>query len=324
MKHIFISDLNSGTRIESVYLVRDVMKKSKKSGEPYVFLNLQDSSDIINAVMWEGADLFLSNQVKQGDFVLVNAGVGLYNKQLQLTIRDARKVDPTMLDLEKFLPASKRPLIDMLKELRSWIDRVKRPYLKALLDSFFGDDKYLKTFLRAPSARTMHQAYIGGLVEHTLGVVKNAITVADNYGGVDKELLITGALLHDGAKIYEYSFDTAISITDRGRLIGHLAMMAMELESRISGIEEFPEEERMLLEHMILAHHGRQEWGSPKLPQTAEALILFYSDYMDAYLSTFFESQRKAHEKGEKWTGWVDMFGGFLYAGELPPEVAPE
>ncbi len=318
MKHIDIARLEAGGRIESVYLLRDVEKKFKKTGEPFVMLNLQDATGVVKSVMWNDADIFLNDEARSGDFVLVKASVGRYNNQLQLTIREARKVDSSVVDVEKFLPRSERPLAEMRREIIQWVNKVKTPYLRALLEGFFGDDKYMTAFLRAPSARKMHQAYLGGLAEHTLGVVKNAIAIARNYDHVDEDLLITGALLHDGSKVYEYTYQTAINYTDRGRLLGHLSMMAMEIENRVRKIEGFPEETKMLLEHMILSHHGKGEFGSPKVPQTAEALILFYADYVDAYLSTYFEQTKKAHEKGERWTEWVDMFNNFLYAGEPP------
>jgi len=316
MKHQEIKTLMPGTSLESVYAIRDVFKKSKKNGDPYIALVLQDATGTVNAVMWDNADLFLNNEIKPGDFVLIKANVGEYRDQLQLTVREAGKVDISMIQPEKFVPVSKRPLPEMQKEILDWIDQVKTPHLRALLDTFFQDDKFFTEFLRAPSARTMHQAYLGGLAEHTLGVVKNAVSIADNYPGVDKQLLITGALLHDASKVYEYSLKTTIEFTSKGRLIGHLCLMAMEIDNRVKNIPDFPEETKMLLEHMILAHHGRREYGSPKVPKTAEALILFYADYIDAYLSTYFEQRDKAREKGEPWTDWVDMFSSFLYAGK--------
>jgi 3'-5' exoribonuclease len=316
MKHKDIISLQAGTSLESVYLLRDVMKKIKKNGEPYVSLILQDATGTVNAIMWDKADLFLKNEIKPGDFVLILADVGQYNQQLQITVREAKWVDPNMVTLEKFIPTSQRPLDEMHRELMEWIEQVKTPHLRSLLDSFFQDDKFLAAFLRAPSARTMHQAYVGGLAEHTLGVTKNAVSIADNYTGVNKDLLITGALLHDGFKVFEYSIKTTIEFTDKGRLLGHLCMMAMEIENRTRAIPDFPEESKTLLEHMILSHHGRREYGSPKVPMTAEALILFYADYIDAYLSTYFEQKQKAHKRGDKWTEWVEMFEGFLYAGE--------
>jgi len=315
MKHNEINSLQPGMNLESVYLVRDVFKKTRKSGEPFASLSLQDATGTVNAVMWDEAEKFLATGIRSGDFILVRGEVNQYNKQLQLTIREAKKVDPSLIQVEKFLPASPRPILEMKKELFQWIEQVKTPHLRALLDLYFGNDAFLAAFLRAPSARTMHQAYIGGLVEHTIGVVKNAVTIADNYKDVDRELLITGALLHDGSKVYEYSFQTSINYTDKGRLLGHLSMMAMDIENRARDIPGFPEETIMLLEHMILAHHGRREFGSPKVPMTAEAMILFYADYIDAYLSMYFEQKKKALEKGEPWTDWVDMFGSFLYAG---------
>jgi len=319
MKHVDIASLQSGMKLDSVYLVRDVMKRNKKTGEPYVFLNLQDATGTLNAVMWERAELFLSNQARPGDFVHLKGDINRYNNQLQLTIREADKVSSDIVDLEKFLPTSRRPLPEMRRELEEWIGRVKTPHLRALLDDFFGDDRFLTTFLRAPAARTMHQAYVGGLVEHTLGVVKNALSIARNYEGVNEDILITGALIHDGSKVVEYSYQTVIQFTTPGRLVGHLCLMTIEIEKRAARIPDFPEQDKMLLQHMILSHHGRREWGSPKLPMTAEALILFYADYIDAYLSTYFEQQKKAHEKGDEWTEWVDMFESFLYAG-LPEQ----
>ena len=316
MKHHNISSIEPNNRIESVYLIRELDKKSKKNGEPFVALVLQDATGTARAIMWDKAEIFLNNHAGVGDFVLVKADAGVYNRNLQLTLREAQKVDSEVVELEKFLPRSKRPLPEMKKELDMWVDKVQTPYLKALLHTFFSDDAYFKAFLRAPSARKMHQAYLGGLAEHTLGVVKNAVTIAANYGDMDMDLLITGALLHDGAKVYEYEFKTAIDFTDRGRLLGHLTMMSAEIELRAREIPDFPDDKKMLLQHMVLSHHGRMEYGSPKLPQTAEALVLSYSDYIDAYLSTYFEAREKALANGERWTGWVDIFGSYLYAGE--------
>jgi len=323
MKHVEITNLEPSTKLESVYLIRDVMKRNKKNGEPYVALNLQDATGILNAFMWENADLFLNNNVVAGDFVYVRGMLNLYNGKLQLTIRDAERIDPELVPKDKFLPRSPRPAGEMEAELLAFLEQVQDKHLRALLDSFFGDTAFLRAFLEAPSARTMHQAYIGGLVEHTIGVVKNALAIAANYGRINTDLLLAGALIHDVAKVFEYSCSSSITITDSGRLIGHLSMAAMEVDRRARQIEGFPEETRLLLIHMILSHHGKLEFGSPKVPMTAEALILTWADYADAYLSTFFEKQKEAHDKGEKWTDWVDMFGHYLYAGDPPPEVEP-
>lgn len=318
MKHIPISSLQVGLKIESVYLIKDVDKKSKKNGEPFVSLTLQDSTGTINAIMWDDVDAFLNNKITTGDFILIKAAINEYNKQIQAIISEAKKIDSSLVEVEKFQPASSRPLPEMKAELEAYIEQVKQPHLQALLQFFFGDEQFMAAFMRAPAARNMHQAYIGGLAEHTIGVIKNALVLAANYKGVDLDLLLTGALLHDACKIYDYSFTTAISMTDMGRLIGHLAMMSMKIEAAIAQIPDFPEETKMLLEHMLLAHHGKMEYGSPRLPVTAEALILFYADYADAYLSTYFEERKKAHQKGQKWTDYVEMFDAYLYAG-IPP-----
>ena len=315
MKHTPISSLQPGMKIESVYLVKEVEKKLRKSGEPFAALVLQDSTGTINAIMWDGAEPFLDNLINPGDFILIKASVGEYNKQIQVTLYEVKKVDATLLDVQKFLPVSRRPLPEMRKELEQWIGEVRTPPLCALLNAIFGDESYLTAFLRAPAARSMHQAYIGGLAEHTLAVVKNALAIAAHYEGVDRDLLLTAALIHDGCKVYEYAYTTAINMTDQGRLVGHLSMMALKIETLAAQIPDFPAETKWLLQHIILSHHGRLEYGSPKLPMTAEAMILFYADYIDAYLSTYFEEKKKALQKGQRWTDWVEMFGCYLYAG---------
>ncbi|HRU54961.1 MAG TPA: HD domain-containing protein [Candidatus Sumerlaeia bacterium] len=325
MKHVPLSSLQVGFKIESVYLIKDVDKKTKKNGEPYVSLTLQDNTGTINAIMWDDVDSFLNNRISTGDFIFIRASINEYNKQIQAIISEVKKIDISQVEVEKFQPASSRPIPEMKEELSAFIKRVEAPHLQSLLQFFFGDEQFMAAFMRAPAARNMHQAYIGGLAEHTIGVIKNALALAANYEGVDVDLLITGALLHDACKIYDYSFTTAITTTDMGRLIGHLALMSMKIEAAVSQIPDFPEEAKMLLEHMILSHHGKKEYGSPRLPVTAEALILFYADYADAYLSTYFEERKMAHQKGQKWTDYVEMFQSYLYAGEPPkPEETIE
>lgn len=318
MKHIPITNLQVSPKLESVYLVKEVENKFKKTGAPFASLLLQDSTGTVSAVMWDNAEPFLNNDIRPGDFILIKASVGKYKEQLQVTIQEVQKVDASLLDVQKFLPTSKRPLEEMKAEILGYVGQVKEPHLHALLEALFLDEKFMELFLRAPAARMMHQAYIGGLAEHTLAVIKNALTIAANYEGIDTDLLLTAALIHDGCKVYEYAYTTAINNTDKGRLVGHISMMGMMLETQAARIQGFPEETKMLLQHIVLSHHGRKEYGSPKVPMTAEAMILFYADYIDAYLSTFFEEKRKAHQKGQKWTEWVQMFESYLYAGEPP------
>lgn len=315
MVHMKIAELEPGTTLKSVYLIQSLEKRQKRSGEMYVALVLQDKTGTIQAVMWENAGKLLRGEINAEDFVKVSGDVGIYNNQLQLTVRSLEKVADDKVDLEQFLPHSKRSLEEMHAELREAIESVKTPPLKALLKSFFDDAEFLDAFSRAPSAMSMHQAYIGGLLEHTLAVLRVAHAIGALYPPYDYDLLTTGVLLHDMGKIHEFGYRRAIRYTSVGRLLGHIPIGFCLVDRKIEAIPHFPQETRILLLHLLLSHHGQKEWGSPRRPKTIEALLLHYADYIDAYLSTYRETTEKARERGELWTEYQRMFERFLFAG---------
>ncbi len=315
MEHIKISELEPGTPVKSVYLIQSLEKRQKRSGEMYVTLVLQDKSGTVQAVMWENAGKFLRGEIKAEDFVKISGDVGIYNNQLQLTLRSVEKLAEDKIEIEQFLSHSKRSVEEMHGELRKAVESVKTPHLKALLKSFFEDAEFLDAFSRAPSAMSMHQAYIGGLLEHTLAVLRVALAIGELYQPYDRDLLTTGVLLHDMGKIHEFAYRRAIRYTSVGRLLGHITIGFCLVEKKIDGIPDFPQETRIMLLHLLLSHHGHKEWGSPRRPKTIEALLLHYADYVDAYLSTYKETTEKARERGDLWTGWQRMFERFLFAG---------
>jgi 3'-5' exoribonuclease len=323
VKHVKISDLQPGSSVSSVYLVAVVEKKQKKSGDLYAAVTFQDASGRIAAVMWDNAHNFLADKIVKDDFALVTGDVGIYNNQLQLTIRSVEKVDESRVSLADFIPHSPHSIPDMQAQLQQYVQMVTDPHLVRLLKHFFDDSAFLAAFSRAPSACTMHQAYIGGLLEHTLGVARNCLTIAGNYSSANRDLLITGALLHDIGKIEEFTFARAFSYTDSGRLLGHITIGIEMVTNALSQIPDFPAQTKTLLFHMLISHHGVKEWGSPRRPKTLEALILHYADYIDAYLSTYIEVTGKAKERGDLWSDWNKMFERYLFAGfseEEPPK----
>jgi len=206
-----------------------------------------------------------------------------------------------------------------IDELRSEIGRIKNPHLKDLLNAFSDDPEFMALFKKAPAAKGVHHVYIGGLLEHTLELVTLCRDIIRHYPDADADLLVTGAILHDAGKVYELGYKKSIDYTDEGRLIGHILLGFKLVEEKIRKLNGFPKDLAMLLEHIIISHQGRYEWGSPKRPKTLEALILHYLDEMNAKIKSFketFEKGKNDTENAEDQTGWSSynrIFERFLY-----------
>lgn len=325
-KRIPIENLQEGMEVESVFVIRSIEKSKKRNGEDFIRLVLSDATGEINAVAWDNIEGFLNDKIIQQDFIRVKGVIGRFQNQLQLKVLKAEKVNKTEIDLSEFVPITPFDIEQLKQTLFDFIERVKDSDYRRVLDAFFKDAEFLKEFCHAPSAKTMHQAYVGGLLEHTVGVCKNAVAIADNYPGCNYDLLITGALLHDIGKTKEFQITHTIDYTDDGRLRGHIIIGIEMLTRKLEAQPDFPTEKRILLEHLILSHHGQREWGSPRRPKTMEALILHWADYIDAYMSTYLEVVKKCKDKGVRWSDWNRMFERYLFAGfEEPLEaLAPK
>ncbi|MCX5838300.1 MAG: HD domain-containing protein, partial [Deltaproteobacteria bacterium] len=197
----------------------------------------------------------------------------------------------------------------------AYCDQVKTPCLSALLQSFFQDEKIAGLFRRAPAAKGFHHVYIGGLLEHTLSVVRLLDRAAGHYAGVNRDLLIAGGILHDIGKIYEFSFERIVEYSDPGRLVGHIVMGVEMVDAKIAAIPDFPEQTAMELRHLMLSHHGVLEFGSPKRPKTLEALIVHCIDDLDAKVNAFQETIREARGGESDWTPYHRLFDRYIYKG---------
>lgn len=319
MEHIFIKDVKPGVKISSSYLLLSVDERSKKNGESFYSLTLGDSTGSISAVMWDNFEVFTKGSIKSDDYVYVQGDVTTYQDSTQLVVKNIRKIKEDEINPVDFLPHTPYDINTMFDELKANIKIVKQRELKELLKQIFSDTEIINGYKSAPSALSMHQAYIGGLLEHTIGVVRNCIAISENYSNnyslCDIDLLITGALIHDMGKIYEFEWMPKIQYSDRGRLLGHIIIGIEMLEKFICGVENFPENLKTLLNHLIISHHGLLEWGSPKRPKTLEAIILHFADNIDAKLTTYIQECTKAREKGLRWTDYNKMFERYLFAG---------
>jgi len=312
--HLDIASLTPNRNVEEVYLLRVCQLRTTRNGKFYLHIELEDRTGRINARMWNATEA-LFKALDGTQFVRVSARVEVYQDSLQMIVNTIRSVRADEVNVAEFLPATTRDVDAMWTALRTLAESVTDPHLLQLLTDVLDDETFAEKFRRAPAAVTFHQPYLGGLLEHTLSVTELADIIAARYPQLDRDLLITGCVLHDIGKVDELSYDTSFDYTDRGRLIGHLIIAVGYLQERVREIEGFPPVLFDLLSHLILSHHGEYEWGSPKLPMTAEAFALHHVDNLDAKVEASTRAI-SAERVGEgNWTEFNRMFQRRLYRG---------
>jgi 3'-5' exoribonuclease len=313
----WVSDLAEGASVDDVFLLGECGLRRTRAGASFLSLVLSDRTGRISAVKWEAKEEEARIAVP-GDPVRVKGYVESYKGQRQVVVRQMAAVPGETPDLADFLPASPLDPGRMAEDLRGLLDAVRRPPLRSLLDAFLGDAAFMAAFCRAPAATRLHHAYLGGLLEHTLALARACVAAADLYPSLDRELLLAGAFLHDAGKIEEMTCDRALAYTDRGRLLGHISLGAALIAKKAASVENFPADLLDLLTHMVLSHHGRYEYGSPRLPMTAEAYALHLLDDLDAKMKAV-ESLKEGDRKGN-WTDFVRTFERSFYTGEAGEE----
>lgn len=312
MKGIFVSQINKNSRVEGVFLVKEKHMGVTKNGTPYLSLRLMDRSGDINARVWEDAEEY-DRIFEKDDFIVITARSSVYQGVMQVTITDLKKCAEEDVELADFLPASAFSTEGMLEELRGIIDDVQDKYLRALLGSFFEDPEFVALYSSAPAAKALHHVTLGGLLEHSLSVARLARMVASNYENINRDLLLTGAILHDVGKVRELSYTRVFDYTDVGRLLGHITIGAEMIDDKANNIEGFPENLKMILKHMILSHHGEYLYGSPKRPKTVEALMLYYLDDLDAKVNAFQQFLAKEGDNESRWGMYHKLFDRYIY-----------
>ncbi len=304
----YIKDLKDGGRIQDVYLCKHKQAMVTKNGKPYDSLVLQDRTGTIDAKVWEPNSEGIS-EFDELDYIFVSGSVSVFNGQLQANLRQVRKADEGEYLPVDYLPVTQKNRRMLYSELMDFVNSVKNPYLKQLLDSFFVDDKdFVKSFVDHSAAKTVHHGFVGGLLEHTVSVTKLADYMTQNYAKLDHDLLITASLLHDIGKTKELSLFPQNDYTDDGQMLGHIVIGAEMIHDHASKIEGFPELLETELKHCILAHHGEYEYGSPKKPALIEALALNLADNADAKLETMTEILEGGEDKKDKWLGYNRFF----------------
>jgi 3'-5' exoribonuclease len=281
MKSPFVSELEAGKIATATFLVHAKEIRQKKTGEPYLSLVLGDRTGELDAKMWDNVAEVLET-FDRDDFVRARGIVQIYNNRPQFTIHKVQRVDEGAIDLADFFPASSRKPEEMLLELRQIVCSMENRHLRGLLELFLSDDEIIRRYTKAPAAKFIHHAYLGGLLEHVLSMCGLCRALAAHYKAIDLDLLLTGAVLHDIGKIYELSYDRSFGYTSEGQLLGHIFIAGRMVDEKLAQLPDFPPKLRTLVHHLILSHHGSLEFGSPKLPLFPEALLLHYLDDIDA------------------------------------------
>jgi 3'-5' exoribonuclease len=314
-KNLFVEKMKEGDRFEDLFLIKNVKVGETRAGKPYLVLTVMDKSGEVSGPVWDNVQT-LQKICLAGEVVRISGMVQSYRDTLQLRIDEITQVSPAETDLSHFYPVSPKNLQEMADEVQDLVLSITNPFLKKLLNIFFRKGDCWQSFQKAPAAKGIHHAYIGGLLEHSLSVARVADFLAKHYEGVDRSLLISGALLHDIGKLEELRMEGGlVEYTVRGRLKGHLVIGSEMVALAAGKIADFPEELLEQLQHLILSHHGRQEFGSPAVPMTVEAFMLSFLDDLDAKMNITEQLRRKMDNKEMNWTDYQRSLERYLYLG---------
>jgi len=307
MKTSFVTDLGSEQSITSFFLVHEKEIRNTREGKAYLRLELGDRSGTIEARMWDQFDAVVKD-VNRDDFVKVQARVEIYRNKPQLSLQNLRLAKPEEIDLADFLPQTKSDVGKLYAELLEYAGSIANPWLKKLTTGILSDPKIAVRYKRAPAAKVMHHAYLGGLLEHVVGLCGLAKQIAAHYPELDVDLLLTAAILHDVGKLDELCYERAIGYTVEGQLLGHIVMEFETVSKAIDAIEGFPPNLKTVVQHMLISHHGQYEFGSPKLPMIREAMAFHYMDDLDSKLAAV--RAALALDTGEpEWSAYSGALG---------------
>lgn len=311
-----IKDIRDGDFISSFFQIEggQLNEFKSKSGK-FAVLNLSDRSGVIRAVCWENGEK-VYHSLEVGGIAYLQGRVNVFNNNLQINVDKIHMAQQGEFESSDFLPVGEVDVDARFAYVREIMETVKNPYLKKLLELFFDDPEIAEPFKRSPAAKSIHHNYIGGLIEHITNCVTIAETLCGIYPQLNRDLLITGTLLHDIGKIRELSFDTKIDYTDEGRLTGHLVIGERMLWERIRTIEGFPTHLENEILHLIISHHGENNTGSPKRPKMAEACALHFLENLDAQTKRFIQLIEGSNSPGKSaWTTYDRMLERYVYKG---------
>ncbi len=315
MAHKFINEIEPGQTINDIYMVKEPVLRSTTRGDLYIAMFLCDKSGQLNGRMWQATEAVYNSLPKPG-FVHIDGRSELYQNNLQIVVNNISIVDVGKVRIEDFLARTDKDTKQMFEDVKKIAAGIKQSQLKALVEEFLADTKLMEKFCTAPAATALHHSYIGGLLEHTHNMLRVAVAILPFYPQVQADLVLTAIFIHDMGKTEELSYDMAFSYTDSGQLIGHIAKSYLLLHNKAGALAakgtKIDEQILDALGHIILSHHGKYEFGSPKLPATPEAFMVNYIDDLDAKINQV--TSAIDNERGDSnWTGYRKPLETRLY-----------
>lgn len=317
----WVKDLRPGDELDESYAVRSRELRQRRAGGHFLALTLADRSGQVAALAWEDLDR-ISPACEVGSVVRVRGQVQRYNQNLQVVVRSALPVPADQVDRGLFVRSAAIEPELLWQHLMALVEGIEDPHLKQLLFRLLADEELATRFKVAPAARSMHHAYRSGLIEHTVSATTAARTLARHYR-LSEDLVVAGAILHDLGKVWELEAGATIEYTDDGRLLGHLTLAVLAVERALAELPSFPAETRRHLLHLLLAHHGEYEYGSPRRPKTPEALLVSMVDNLDAKLAGMLEAMANGGP-GEAWTDYARILDRPIYRRRPPTGGARE
>jgi len=326
MKDFYICDcaVHENKVITSSFVVVAKQIKPKKTGEPYIALTLGDRSGQLEAKMWDNVEDVL-DAFEQDDYLKIKGLINKYKQRFQLTIHKLRKLGDSEIEYSDYLPKTTKDIDELWRTLSGFVETIQNRHLRLLIQAFMADPQIAVAYRNAPAAKTLHHAFIGGLLDHVVSLFRSCDLMCQNYPHINRDLLLTGAFLHDIGKIHELTYNRSFSYTTKGQLLGHMIIELEMLQAKLAQFPDFPEELKTMVEHLIISHHGEYEFGSPKLPMFAEALVLHYLDDLDSKVEAMrAHFEREALQDGP-WTSYNASLGRPLLNSEkyLNPKRAP-
>ena len=319
MPRRFLNEFAERETISDVFVLGEKQLRHNRNGNLYLQMRLSDKSSTVNAMLWNATEKTASD-VSNGDYVFVEGTTQLFNGSLQIIATKIRPAKPDEINEEDYVQVSQTAIDDLITQLQSMLRGMQDPNLVALANAFLGDEQFMSKFSRAPAAIKNHHAHHGGLLAHVVSLMQLTQPIANHYDDINNDQLLFGAFLHDIGKVDELFYERDLGYTDEGQLIGHLVMGVGILQRKIDETAKttghpFPEELRLRLQHMIVSHHGKQEFGSPQVPMTREALALHYLDDLDAKLQAIEQLIESDMNTESAWTPFNPQLGRKIFKG---------
>ncbi|MEM7167027.1 MAG: HD domain-containing protein [Planctomycetota bacterium] len=310
-----LNDIRRGDTVEGIYLVEGANFKQGRNGKYFIQMTLRDASAAVRGLRWEASQEDFA-KLEKNPFLSLQGRVEEFqgNRQIIVDGFEPLSGEDARIDPKDFLPHTKYDIDEMLDELRQIVADVPNPGVRDLVHAVLARPEVAKGLPATPAGKSMHHAYVGGLLEHVVSLCRLALQIADHYPWIDRSVLIAGVVLHDLGKVSELSHTTGFNYTDEGQLLGHIVIALGWIDEAARNVPELPAETLLEIKHIVASHHGKLEFGSPKTPMTAEAIALHFIDNLDAKLAAFHQSFQDAPLAGaDRWSEYSHMFSSRLY-----------